>query len=509
MAMPQLPPSRVAEFRAALDPEIKGLVSVYQRAAADMLDVLSKAASTVAQRERAMALLRQYQVILGNLHDQTAAWLAMNMPRGYDLAMEFADEGLAKFRQAGINIRRPPSGGIAGRGRRDVFAQVHQQAVAAATDAFLNSTNAAFEQIGRRVDDLFRRESLQAVVKGIAEGKTRRAVSAEIKQSLLDKGAPYFEDKLGRRWPLDRYTEMVARTTTREAMTQGTVNRLNEHGIELAQVSVTGTPDLCIYYERTIVYIGAAPNPTAYPPISAIGGGPPFHPNCQHTLQPFVIDLATEKEKAAGKIAPDLLDKSPAELQKRFRQEFPGQTRTASLAGGEARSAKGPVLDAVRKELDALTRGLPPKHLRGVRIQPVAGPGTMSRIPGTKYQGTALGDYRAGRIRVYEADQPRPTVKGYTHSYDAAHEVGHHVWNKAELRTITGRGGAADAMSDFSAAWRERDGITNYSRAWTKAGKESETFAELYALRATSDPRYPRTPKSLRDAFERVWEAMA
>jgi hypothetical protein len=34
-------------------------------------------------------------------------------------------------------------------------------------------------------------------------------------------GRPAFVDALGRRWPLDRYAEMVARTTTQQAMTQG------------------------------------------------------------------------------------------------------------------------------------------------------------------------------------------------------------------------------------------------------------------------------------------------
>jgi hypothetical protein len=69
---------------------------------------------------------------------------------------------------------------------------------------------------------------------------------------------------------------MVARTTTREAMTQGTINRLREHGIQLAQVSAHQARDFCIYYENVIVSIGPEPHPV-YPPISAIGGGPPFH----------------------------------------------------------------------------------------------------------------------------------------------------------------------------------------------------------------------------------------
>jgi hypothetical protein len=102
-----------------------------------------------------------------------------------------------------------------------------------------------------------------------------------------------------------RYAQMAARTTTREAMTKGTVNRLREHGIQLARVSAHQARDFCIYYENVIVSIGPEPHPAArspaatavaaeglaiYPPmllceaalrcearVSAIGGGPPFH----------------------------------------------------------------------------------------------------------------------------------------------------------------------------------------------------------------------------------------
>jgi len=135
---------------------------------------------------------------------------------------------------------------------------------------------------------------------------------------------------------------MVARTTSREAMTKGTINRLREHGLRLAQVSSHNAADFCIYYEGAVVCIeGEHPvarsaEPTAmaasegglaiYPPISAINGGPPFHPNCVHVLTPFVERLAIDEEKKRGVVSLDLLNKSPAELQRRFRKEFPDIT---------------------------------------------------------------------------------------------------------------------------------------------------------------------------------------
>jgi len=309
---------RVREFREAFSGEVDSLAALYRNAAADMMEVLTDAAAFAGQRARAAALLHEYQTILADLNDEAAAWIELNIPRAYGTGLEFVDGCIADYRRAGINIRGPH---ISGRTEREVFSQVHREAVRVITESMLDLMSAAAQQIGRRADDLFRRIGIEEVAKGVVEGKARIDVSRQIKERLLREGRPVFLDRRGRSWDLDRYSEMVARTTTREAMTQGTINRLREHGIQLAQVSAHNAADFCIYYENAIVCIGEEPHPV-YPPISAIGGGPPFHPNCVHVLTPFVERLATEEEKERGHISPGLFDRSPAELQRRYRKDF-------------------------------------------------------------------------------------------------------------------------------------------------------------------------------------------
>ncbi len=310
---------RVAEFREAFTGEVDSLAALYRNAAAEMLDVLVDAASFSGQRARAAALLHQYQVVLADLNEEAAAWIELHVPRAYGAGLEFVDGCLADYRRAGVNLREA-AGRVSMLPESAVFAQVHREAVRAITDAMLDTLSKASFQIGRRVDDVFRREGILAVSQGIVEGRARVEVSRDLEQRLLELGRPDFVDKLGRRWPLDRYAEMVARTTTREAMTQGTVQRLREHGIALAQVSRHVCADFCVYYEDAIVSIGDEPHPV-YPPLSAIDGGPPFHPRCSHVLTPFVERLATEEEKKAGALAPEIGFRAPAELQRRYRQE--------------------------------------------------------------------------------------------------------------------------------------------------------------------------------------------
>lgn len=311
--VPVISKAQLAEFQRAFDGPIDSLVAIYRRAAADALRILSDAAETAASWQRSRALLRQYHVVLADLGDESAAWISANLPYAYQAGMTFGDQSIRSIRRAGINL---------GMSQRAVFSQIHSQAIAAAVMEMQRTSDFALAQIGRRVDDLFRRVGVEEITKGIAEGKTRIQVSREIKSRLMAEGKFKFTDRLGRDWDLDRYAEMVARTSTREAATQGTINRLQEHNIQLAQVSAHGAADFCIYYEGVIVSL-TGETESGYPPISAINGGPPFHPNCVHVLSPFVLRLATPKEQQAGRIEEGLLDQSPAQLQRRFRQEFP------------------------------------------------------------------------------------------------------------------------------------------------------------------------------------------
>jgi len=313
---------KVLEFQRVFDGPLDSLAALYRRAMADALDILGNAAASLAQRRRALAQLRQYNLILTDLRDEAALWLQTNLPAAYRLGMNFADQGLRNITRAGINLGRP---------RYEVFAQVHQQAVAAVTEELLRTMDYAIAQIGRRVGDVFRRVGMEEVAKGVAEGKARIEVSKQIKQRLLAEGRPFFVDRRGHKWDLDRYTEMVARTTTRETMTQGTMNRLREHGLDLMMVDSHGAQDFCRYYEGMVVSIsGTSPN---YPPVSSLPGMVQgnhiiFHPNCRHVLTPFVEQLASPEEiKAGTSTDPTIWGRTPAKMQQRFRRDFPERAR--------------------------------------------------------------------------------------------------------------------------------------------------------------------------------------
>jgi hypothetical protein len=210
---------------------------------------------------------------------------------------------------------------VTGRKPREAFGTVHVRAVEALSANLRDSLHAAtartrtnvatvFERadeldgalpghgrvggvpfLGRRIDDPWRRVSLEQTAVGIASLDTRRQVSASLIDALIREGvtdaATGFVDRAGRRWSLEAYSAMVARTTTREAVTAATDNRMDEHALDLVTItSHEHHRDVCTPYDgKTFSRSGRS---TRYPKLEL---RPPFHPNCEHVMAPATANL--------------------------------------------------------------------------------------------------------------------------------------------------------------------------------------------------------------------------
>jgi hypothetical protein len=148
-----------------------------------------------------------------------------------------------------------------------------------------------FPFIGRRADDPWRQVALETIGTGQVALDTRSQISRSMARRLVRDGVTDaltgYVDRSGRRWPLDRYTEMVARTTTREATTRAATNRLGEHGLDLVTISShPHASDECDDYDGQTFSLSG--DDSRY---DALDVYPPFHPNCRHVLTPAAADL--------------------------------------------------------------------------------------------------------------------------------------------------------------------------------------------------------------------------
>lgn len=140
--------------------------------------------------------------------------------------------------------------------------------------------------VGRRADDIFRRTALQAAVREL-ETETPAGVSADqAVRELQRQGITGFVDKAGRRWRLSTYAQMAVRTTSAQALAEGTRQKMLERGFDLVEISSHGCrhhddpENPCRRLEgKTLSLTGRTPG---YEQAEL----PPYHPQCQHFISP-------------------------------------------------------------------------------------------------------------------------------------------------------------------------------------------------------------------------------
>jgi hypothetical protein len=175
------------------------------------------------------------------------------------------------------------------------FAQVHQRAVDVLVQNLSDNLRNATQYVGRRVNDIFRAEALKAAGEKYAMGATIGDMRESLINRLVDQGYTAFVDKLGRKWRLDTYAEMVARTVTREAASVAVLNECEEFDVDLVMFSAhTPTCESCAPLQGKVYSISG--KDTRYPKLTD-DIRPPVHPNCRHSIQPYIRELDENAEE--------------------------------------------------------------------------------------------------------------------------------------------------------------------------------------------------------------------
>ena len=98
---------------------------------------------------------------------------------------------------------------------------------------------------------------------------------------------------------LDSYAMMVARSTTREAGNLGRINQLVENGHDLVKITEHyPTCSICAPFQNRVFSISGKDK--RFPPLSMAfkNGYNNIHPNCRHTVIPWIESLHTKEEIA-------------------------------------------------------------------------------------------------------------------------------------------------------------------------------------------------------------------
>lgn len=264
-------------------------------------------AATHAYRERQ---LQQAELILAHLREHATRYVPVVTGRAYragafsvDRTVTDAAKLIGTF--GGVHVRATE---VIATNLTDRITEALQRVGSNIGDVFdrataLEAGDLPKDFIGRRVDDPYRSATLKEVGKSFVTGDTRKQVTAQLARRLVEEGTTDaltgFVTRTGTRLPLDVYTKMAVRTTTREAVTVGTRNRLEEAGLDLVTISShPHTADECTPYDgQTFSLSGNTPG------YDVLDEEPPFHPNCLHVMAPAAADLDAWQAEVADLIA--------------------------------------------------------------------------------------------------------------------------------------------------------------------------------------------------------------
>ena len=173
-----------------------------------------------------------------------------------------------------------------------ILGRVDAQALALIQDNLKNRLGDATTHVGRRVDDVFRKEALRLAAQTL--GDVDAITGSEVLQRrLVAQGITAFTDRRGRKWGLAQYARMAIKTSSAEAVFHGTQITMISKGLDVVEVNSVRRP--C---ERCKKYDGGTFSLTGRSDYPLLDTVMPIHPECQHYIVPG-RDAFDERRRAA------------------------------------------------------------------------------------------------------------------------------------------------------------------------------------------------------------------
>lgn len=250
-------------------------------------------AATEAGKIRRVRVMARINYELEQLGVDMDEWVKKEIPQYYRDGVNIAQQDL---RALGVDVSRSSN-----------FAVINTEAIKALTDEvslnFANAITGISRNANVLIGSAIKQQLNYIVAEGRLTGETRRLISARLKERLQQEGIASLTDRAGKRWTLDNYTRMLARTKAVEARNQGLANRMLASGYDLVQVTRHGSKHkACRDLEGKILSLtGKTRAGTELLGGFEVWGSLDkavqhglFHPNCEHAINVFTPSLAAK-----------------------------------------------------------------------------------------------------------------------------------------------------------------------------------------------------------------------
>jgi hypothetical protein len=209
-----------------------------------------------------------------------------------DLAKRSAPQARRLVREAYRLGERISTNATGERNPKD-HGRIRDTAVDILADNLENRLGDARQTVGRRIEDVFRREGLRAaVIAANSDTEDVIAAAAGMRERLIKQGITAFEDRRGNKWQLKTYAEMAVRTNVTDALAMGAHDTLLTRGFDLVEIfsGESACPICEPYLNKTWSLTGQA---KGYPVLKV---RPSYHPRCDCVILPSK-DAFTEREQ--------------------------------------------------------------------------------------------------------------------------------------------------------------------------------------------------------------------
>ena len=266
--------------------QIENLVKLYRHAQNSLAEKLKVVNLTDFQKYRAEQLLKQVEVITASLNNGVYKWAKASIPQSYERGIDLAAERLRA-----LQVTRFVA----------YDAQIHTSAIGALVDSVTtellianNNMSKFFNRVIRTTQQsiLQDAEISRMIAEGLIEGEARRTVSDRLLKELrMQLGNKQFIVVNGRNYRPDSYASLIARTRTREASSQGTINTSLRYGVDLVQWDAHAEVcEYCAQYSGRVYSISGLD--ADFPTLTE---KPPLHPNCKCVIVPITREALSDR----------------------------------------------------------------------------------------------------------------------------------------------------------------------------------------------------------------------
>lgn len=257
------------------DYRVDRLVRAYKRAVRDIYQTLDRIDISNMTRAQSAATLKEVAEVLSSLNEESAAWVAENIP--------VAVRNGALTALVALDVKDAE--------KITAFSRLNKELIEAVVADTQSDLLAVTQNIDRKVRTTIRQvtaESMRAnMTRGISGRQTmNRDILEGLRKKLGDAVNTGIVDAAGRRWKPEVYVDMVARTKMTHAHREATINEAVSRKAYYGIISRHGATDACRRWEGRVVKL-IADVPGDYPFIGDLPRREIFHPNCKHVVTPL------------------------------------------------------------------------------------------------------------------------------------------------------------------------------------------------------------------------------